>query len=101
MDIHKETHTHHTYKYFGGQKKCIGDVLWTNIYIYIYIYIYKYNICIYNICIYIYISIYMYIYLYIFNIHIYIYNKQIFYINIRKRLGEHFYESGNQTLTLS
>ena len=50
---------------------------------------------------YIYISIYMYIYLYIFNIHIYIYNKQIFYINIRKRLGEHFYESGNQTLTLS
>ena len=39
MDIHKQTHTHHTYEYFGGQKKCIGDVLLTNLYIYIYIYI--------------------------------------------------------------
>ena len=56
-------------------------------------------VCIYNICVYIY--IYMYIYLYIFDIHIYIYNKQIFYINIKKRLGENVYESGNQTLPLS
>ena len=54
----------------------------------------------------IYIYIYMYIifiYIYIIKIiyYIYIYNKQIFYINIKKWLGENVYESGNQTLPLS
>ena len=98
MDIHKQTHTHHTYEYFGGQKKCIGDVLLTNLYIYIYIYKCMYVFIIY---VYIYIYIYIYIYLYIFDIHIYIYNKQICYINIKKRLGGNVYESGNQTLPLS
>ena len=52
------------------------------LYIYIYIYIIK-------------IIYYIYIYIYI-----YIYNKQIFYINIKKWLGETIYESGNQMLPL-
>ena len=58
----------------------------TRVYIYIYIhYIYVY-----------------YIYLYYKNyiLYIYIYIKQIFYINIKKWLGENIYESSNQTLPL-
>ena len=52
--------------------------------------------------IYIYICI-LYLYIYIIKIiyYIYIYNKQIFYINIRKWLGENVSESSNQTLPLS
>ena len=54
--------------------------------------------------IYIYICIlYLYIYIIkiIYYIYMYIYNKQIFYVNIKKWLGENVYESGNQTLPLS
>ena len=43
-----------------------------------------------------------YIYLYYKNyiLYMYIYNEQIFYINIKKWLGENIYESRNQTLPL-
>ena len=46
--------------------------------------------------------IYIYIkkIIYYIYIYIYIYNKQIFYINIKKWLGENIYESSNQTLPL-
>ena len=47
-----------------------------------------------------YIYIYIYIIKIIYYIYIYIYNKQIFYINIKKWLGETIYESGNQMLPL-
>ena len=55
----------------------------------------------YDIYIYMYIIfIYIYIIKIIYYIYIYIYNKQIFYINIKKWLGENIYESSNQTLPL-
>ena len=72
MDIHKQAHTHHTYKHFDGQKNALA-MFYGQIYIYYKNYI----------------------------LYIYIYNKQIFYINIQKWLGENVYESGNQTLPLS
>ena len=66
-----------------------------------------YDIYMYIIFTYIYYKNYLYyiyiyiIYIYILYIYIYIYNKQIFYINIKKWLGENVYESDNQMLPLS